>query len=440
MPSVVTLNAAPPQKPEAEAALIGCMWEFPEQIDDVLATVTPEMIYHHPYRSVFNALVAMHRAEEPISRNTLALKLGGRKAGGYEEATMYLVHLEKDYGWFASPTHYAAIVANEYLRREYISRGTAMIEAAHATDNTVDDVKALAEDIGLVDQRKPENIVSLGPEVHQVANIALDRCGDNSRDAYGIMSGIRAIDALTLGFQGSTVTVIAARPGVGKTALGLQFAVHACQSGKKAVIFSGEMSARQLVRRVAGHLADIDHNKFITGNFTHDEMQRIAPAVTASDRLDMIVVDANGMKPSQMRSVIQREKADVAVVDYIQIMQPEQPSRSSREVDVASISRGLKQIAKKFDIPILSLCQLNRDGANGAPTLTNLRESDAIGNDADMVIMLYRSPDDISEPTRRIVNWRAEKNRHGRCDGGKFWFYGATNKFIPIDDEYGDDI
>lgn len=440
MPSVVTLNAAPPQKPEAEAALIGCMWEFPDQIDDVLATVTPEMIYHPPYRAVFNALVAMHRAEEPISRHTLALKLGGRKEGGYEEATVYLIHLEKDYGWFASPMHYASIVANEYLRREYIARGTAMIEAAHATDNTVDDVKALAEDIGLVDQRKPENIVSLGPEVHQVANIALDRCADQGRSAYGIMCGIRSIDALTLGFQGSTVTVIAARPGVGKTAIGLQFAVQACMAGRKAVIFSGEMSARQLVRRVAGHIADIDHNKFITGNFTDEEMKRIPQAVAAAEKLDMLVVDANGMRPSQMRSVIQREKADIAVVDYIQIMQPEQTNKSSREVDVASISRGIKQIAKKFDIPILSLCQLNREGANGAPTLTNLRESDAIGNDADLVLMLYRAPDDPSEPTRRIVNWRAEKNRHGRCDGGKFWFYGATNRFVPVDDEYDDDL
>lgn len=440
MPSVVTLNAAPPQKPEAEAALIGCMWEFPDQIDDVLATVTPEMIYHPPYRAVFNALVAMHRAEEPISRNTLALKLGGRKEGGYEEATVYLIHLEKDYGWFASPMHYASIVANEYLRREYIARGTEMIEAAHATDNTVDDVKALAEDLALIDQRRQEEIVSLGPEVHQVANIALDRCGDNSRDAYGIMCGVRAIDAITLGWQGSTHTVIAARPGVGKTAIGLQIAVNACMAGKKAAIFSGEMSARQLVRRVAGHIADIDHLKFITGNFTQDEMKRIAPATTRAEQLDMVVVDANEMKPSQIRSIIQREKPDIAIIDYLQIMQPEQQSKSSREVEVASISRALKRISKKFDMPILSLCQLNREGASGVPTLQNLRESDAIGNDADMVIMLYRTPDDPSEPDRSIVNWRIEKNRHGRCDSGKFWFYGATGRFVPVDDEYDDDL
>ena len=416
------------------------MWDSPECIDDVMAEVKTEMFYHRPYRAVFKALAAMQFGDEAINKKTLAMKLGAKTKGGYEEAYVYLTNLQRDHGGFAVPAHYSMIVAETFLRREFVSRGKLMIEAAHNEDRGIDEVKSLAEDITLADQRKVECLVSLGPEVEQIANIALDRCDSGGRGAYGIMSGIRPIDNMTYGFQGSTVTVIAARPGVGKTAIGLQFAINACLNQKKAIIFSGEMSARQLIRRVAGHLANIDHNKFITGSFDEDEKKRIAPAVAKANELDMVVVDANGMKPSQMRSIIQKEGCDIAVVDYIQIMAPENPSRQSREVEVASISRALKGIAKKFDIPVISLCQLNREGANVSPTLQNLRESDAIGNDADLVLMLYRLSDDPADGNKRIVQWNMEKNRHGFCDRGKFWFYASVNKFVCVDDMYDDAV
>lgn len=440
MTNAVRIDKAPPQALEAEALMLVAMMQDPNEIDEVTTLVQSVDVYHAPHREVFDVLVAMNRKHELISMKTVAINMAKASATeGFEDCYLRVSHLKEDHFCSGKPCEYARMVAEASVRREMVTKARDVIEAAHDEEVPLSDVKAQAEAISQIDIRGKDMTHNFGAEFEAVTSIALDRADSDGKGAFGIMSGIRALDRFTFGWQGSTSTIIAARPGVGKTAIGLQFTLQAAKDGRKVGFFSAEMGVTALVRRAAGYIVGCDHNKYLHGRFSDEEYKKVAPAVETAKGYDIVVVEATGMKPSDIRAVVKKHKIELAVIDYLQILSPESKTHKNRETEVASISRDLKGIATRFNIPVLAICQLNRDGADREPFLTNLRESDGIGNDADAVLMLWRLSTDPQDGDKRVVNWKLEKNRHGMCNAGRFWYQPATGHFEECNEDYDAD-
>jgi replicative DNA helicase len=310
----------------------------------------------------------------------------------------------------ATVRKHASIVTDLARRRRLVAAGYRLSEAAGMLDRDVDDLASgLLNELAVVEDQDVF-------EIAELANQGLEgfEAASQSPDTVGIRSGYPDIDRLVGGMRGGRVLVVAARPGVGKTSWALNVLLHVAKGGRCVVMFSLEMSSYELGIRLLALEGSVNAAQVQAGTLPEHEVPRLLGAAGTLSELDAVVMDKQGLSIDELRILSRRmvsaRSVDLLIVDYLQLMTGTR-HRDGRQVEVAEISRGLKTIAKELDVPVIAVCQLNREvehRKDKRPMLSDLRESGAIENDADAVLLMYADEDDTN-----TVHFDVAKNRHG---------------------------
>ena len=433
----------PPQNVEAEELLLASLIDGPQNnIAEAMALVTHEDFYREGHRRIFNAITELFGVGEPIEPITVIEQLtkngdldmaGGRDAVLDLMTTPYIA---------ASYRSYGEIVRDTATQRRLLQVGQEIEVLVAEREGETTDMVQRAEDLiyDLTQKRTRGDFVGTNTLVMSSME-RLVAASEHGSEVTGLPTGFEDLDRLTGGFRASNLIVIAARPSMGKTALALCMAEHVALTEDKTVaIFSLEMSGEELTQRMLCSVAMVDASRMRSGRLSADDWPRVSQAADRLSKAPIFIDDSEGMTVTEMRTKARRLKAreglGLVVVDYIQLMEGSPLLRrrdENRVQEISAISRGLKMMARDLDVPIVVVSQLNRspDSRNDKrPMLSDLRESGAIEQDADMVLLIYR--DDYYEPdseSKGIAEVNVAKHRNGPTDRVKLAFMGTYAKF-----------
>lgn len=381
-----------PRNLQAEMSVIGSLMFDPDCHDDVAAKLSADAFYDERNRLLYSAFVEMRRDSAPIDAVTLAEHLEAQKKLVEAGGKAYLLQAMEAVPHAAHVQQHADIVVEHWIRRKVIRAAEVAIEQA----------ADLGQDIQEVAERADQELLSVSERMHatgcaEIGDILVevfDRI-NAGESKFGLGSGFPSLDALTNGFQPGTLNILAARPGVGKTAFAKDVFLHTLSKGKAGLFISLEQSQQELAQRLLVSQSGVDYGT-ISNCVREEDRTRILVAAGELQGMKGIIDDTSGMTLAAISSVarVQKRRYDLAlvVVDYLQLMMPEN-RRDPREQQVAAMSRGLKILARQLKIPILCLAQLNRDiekREKKEPRLSDLRESGAIEQDADTIMFLHR--------------------------------------------------
>lgn len=436
----------PPQNQEAEQLLLASLIDGPQNnIAEAMALVSLDDFYREGHRRIFNAITELFAVGEPIEPITIIEQLtktgdidmaGGRDAVLDLMATPYIS---------ASYRSYGEIVRDAATQRRLLQVGQEIETIVAEREGETSDMVQRAEDLiyDLTQKRTRGDFVGTDKLV-MTSMERLVAASEHGSEVTGLATGFEDLDRLTGGFRPSNLIVVAARPSMGKTALALCMAEHVALNEQKAVaMFSLEMSGEELTQRLLCSVAMVDASRMRSGRLSADDWPRVSQAADRLSKAPIFIDDSEGMSVTEMRTKARRLKAKqdlgLIVVDYIQLMEgaPNLRRRDENRVqELSAISRGLKMMARDLEVPIIVVSQLNRspDARNDKrPMLSDLRESGAIEQDADMVLLIYR--DDYYEPdseSKGIAEVNVAKHRNGPTDRVKLAFMGTYAKFASL--------
>ena len=388
----------------------------------VMDKLRPDDFYLRQNREIFETVYAMFSYSKPIDGITVAEEM--RRNGTYDEATTrnYLAQLMEITPTSANVMEYAAIVADKSLLRAVASAASEIATLVQEGAGEARDIlEASEQKISAI--RKEQSVNSMIP-LKQVLPEVLDRLGEmteNESHLPGLSTGLSAIDRKIMGLNRSDLILLAARPGMGKTSMALNIALNVAKSAEKTVaIFSLEMSREQLASRILSAESLVDNYRLKTGELSESDWEKIAAAVVTLSRMDILLDDNPLLSVADMNAKCRRiDNLGLVVIDYLQLMSSSGRTRGgeNRQQVVSDMSRMLKIMAKELDVPVICLSQLSRANEkrdDKRPQLSDLRESGAIEQDADIVMFLYR--DDyynIDTDKHNIAECIVAKNRHG---------------------------
>ena len=438
-----------PHSLEGEQAVLGSMLIDPECIKDVMDKLQPGDFYLRQNREIFEAIYSMFSYARPVDGITVAEEL--RKNGTYDEQTTrrYLAELMEITPTSANVMEYVKIVRDKALLRGVAvaaSEITAMVQEGLGT--AADTLDAAEQKIFAV--RRGQSAQDMVP-ISRVLPDVLERLGEmtESQDHMpGLSSGFSAVDAKITGLNKSDLLLLAARPGMGKTSFALNIALNVARSSRKTVaIFSLEMSAEQLVTRILSGEALVENYRLRTGNLRETDWQKIASAASVLNQLDIRVDDNPMLSAADMNAKCRRlDNLGLVVIDYLQLMTSagDKGNRGeNRQQVVSDISRMMKIMAKELNVPVICLSQLSRANEkrdDKRPMLSDLRESGAIEQDADIVMFLYRD-DYYNEDSEKhnIAECIIAKNRHGETGKVELRWMPEYTQFATLDQRYDDE-
>lgn len=431
-----------PHSVEAEQAVLGAMLIDSRCIPDVIELLKPADFYLTQNRYIFETIYSMFTLSSTIDPVTVLNQLSVR---GLEEAAggrQYFMQIMDITPTAANVMLYAKIVKDKALLRSLSEISGEIGELAANGEGEAEEIIELAEQ-KVYSVRNQKEHKGLAP-IHTVLRDVYDNLSElakNCGKVPGMPTGFPAMDTFLSGLNNSDLILLAARPGVGKTTIALNIGVNAAKLTDKAVaVFSLEMSNEQLALRLVSSESLVDSKKLRTGVLNDQEWLSIAHASTELSKTKIYLDDTSGITVAEMKAKCRRlgDELGLVIIDYLQLMQSGRRSEN-RQQEVSDISRSLKIMAKELNVPILCLSQLSRApeqrGDNKRPRLSDLRDSGAIEQDADVVIFIYRedyySKEDSSNPgeTEFII----EKNRHGEVGTVKLHFDGSHTKFTSID-------
>jgi replicative DNA helicase len=436
----------PPQAADMEEAVLGAMMVDNECIDTCLTLLTEDMFYSEANRNVFLALKNQFSKGEPIDISTVALKL---KNDGKIEASggfYYLSQLAAKVGSGAHAEYHAKIILQKYLSRKLIEAGNEIVKLGYDEKTDIQDILSAAEKEinGVIDiaagRQEVKSISTIMDEVVDTAYRKVRAARDGN--PTGILTGLSDLDKATAGWQKSNLIVLAGRPGMGKTAALLHFAKTAARNGIPVLIFSLEMSAAQLGERLVVSFCDIEAYKFRNSWLSNDELRGIESAAEQIKTLPITIDDAGTVNMSYIRAksraLHKQGKCEMVFIDHLQLISEDAGYGRNRDNVVAEISRNAKILAKELNIPVMLLSQLNREvekRADKRPQLSDLRESGAIEQDADIVIFIYRPSyykieTELGSDTGEFI---IAKFREGALSGVKFKYNGSLTKIFDYD-------
>ena len=438
-----------PHSLEGEQAVLGSMLIDPECIKEVMDKLQPGDFYLRQNREIFETIYTMFSYARSVDGITVAEEM--QRNGTYDERVTrnYLVQLMEITPTSANVMEYVKIVRDKALMRsvaQAASEITALVQ--DGTGDATDMLEAAEQKIFAI--RRGQGSRDMVP-LRQVLPEVLDRLSEMSEsDSHlpGLSTGLSAVDAKITGLNKSDLLLLAARPGMGKTSFALNVALNVAKSSQKTVaVFSLEMSAEQLVTRLLASEALVENGRLKTGNLRETDWQKIADAATIMNRLYIRIDDNPKLTGADMNAKCRRlDNLGLVVIDYLQLMTSaggKGHSGENRQQVVSDISRMLKIMAKELNVPVICLSQLSRANEkrdDKRPMLSDLRESGAIEQDADIVLFLYRD-DYYNEDTdkRNIAECIVAKNRHGETGKVPLRWMPEYTTFATLDNRYGDD-
>lgn len=404
----------------AEKAIIGSILKKNETFDRANQIIKPVDFYDSRTQRIYKSIVTMFEKDIKVDEVSLLSQLRNenilQEVGGEEFIT------EITLSSFYTPNidTYAKTVKEKALLRSLIGASEDIMDLSYRQNEDVSSILSMAESkIFDISQNKlNEGLIKVGDTLDETVQV-INELSLNDGNITGVTTGLETIDIKLSGLQPSQLILLAARPAMGKTALGLTMAWNAAKEGKSVAFFSLEMSTLQLNYRLLSMVSMIDLEQVMNGRIKDDEWELLFTATKQIAAKDLYVDETPGITLSEMRSKLKRLKAevgvDLVVIDYLQLMQAD-GYQENRQNEIASISRGLKTLSKELNCPILSLAQLSREAdkrADHKPILSDLRESGAIEQDADVVMLLYREDYYDEEDNPNIAKVIVAKHRNG---------------------------
>jgi replicative DNA helicase len=432
----------PPQNLEAEQMLLGALMDASGNFAEALALVQADDFYREGHRLMFQAMLDLFHSGEPIEPLTVIEQLtksGTLAAAGNREAVLDIV--ETPY-IAASYRTYAEIVHDTATQRRLLRVSQEIESIVAGRTGETEEMVQKAEDLvyGLSQESVRGDFVSAQKLVHAGVD-RLVAASERGVEITGLATGYVDLDKMTGGLRPANLVVVAARPSMGKTALALGMAAHAALEDDKTVaIFSIEMSADEIIGRMLSSVAMVDGSRLRTGRLSQDDWPRIGQAADRLAKSKLYIDDSEGVTVAEMRTKARRLKSrfglDLVIVDYIQLMEgaPGRGRRDENRVqEISAISRSLKLMARDLDVPLIVVSQLNRGPdarTDKHPLLSDLRESGAIEQDADVVLMLYRDEYYNKDSEEKgITDLDISKHRNGPTGRVKLTFMDRYAKF-----------
>lgn len=411
----------PPHHVEAEQSILGSLLIDRNALSEVSGRLKPQDFYLEKHRELYEAILSLYEENMPVDIITLSDALARRgtleKTGNVD----YIAQLANSVPTTANVMHYVSIVQDKSLLRNLIEASGKIIDLGFQGTMEATDILATAEK-SIFDISQGLNKTGL-ESLNSLLDSVLSRLEELSRhkgDLTGVPSGFTDLDRKTSGFQNSDLILIAARPSIGKTSFAMNIAINAALHGFPVAVFNLEMSRVQLANRLVSSEAMVELEKMRNGRLTADDWQKLGYAVGPLSKAQIYIDDNASTNVMEIMSKLRKLKLEkglgLVVIDYLQLMEGRKKS-DNRQQEISEISRGLKIMAKELNVPVIALSQLSRAPEtrnDHRPILSDLRESGAIEQDADMVMFLYRD-EFYNEDTekRNIVEVIIAKHRNG---------------------------
>ena len=445
-----TFGKLPPQAVDLEEAVLGALMLEKDALTSVIDILRPESFYKDAHRMIFQAISRLFEKSDPVDILTVTNEL--KKSGELDivGGPFAITQLTSRVASAANIEYHARIILQKHIQRELIRISSETIKDAYEDTSDIFFLLDRAEK-NLFDvaqgniRRNYQAMSSMVSEAYKQIETALK----HGTGITGVESGFSDLDRITSGWQKSDLVVVAARPGMGKTAFVLSLARNAAVGFNKPIaFFSLEMSSVQLVQRMIASETGIPAEKLKKGQLNPVEWQQLVSMTGKLSEAPIYIDDTPALSIFDLRSKCRRLKVqhniELIVVDYLQLMRSDVDAKSgNREQEISSISRSLKAIAKELNVPIIALSQLSRAvesrGGIKRPQLSDLRESGAIEQDADMVLFIYRPEyykieyDEENKPTRGVAEIIIAKHRNGALETVKLKFIDRLAKFTDLD-------
>ena len=436
----------PPQHIEAEESIISAILRDNNTLLDVIEILAPEDFYRTAHQKIYAAIIDLFDKTEPIDLVTLTNRL--KEKGQLEEIgnPSYLVRLVDTVPLAVNAPHYAKIVHDKASLRRLIEKANAIVKRCFKEQGNADEVIDFAEEaiFEITENKSQQAFYPISKII--LGNIeTLEENQGNRSLVTGVPTGFNQLDNLTSGFQNSDLIILAARPSMGKTALALNIARHAAVDANIPVaIFSLEMSKEQLSLRMLCSEARIDSSRLRGGFFSMEDWHRLTDAAGILSESPIYIDDSASLTAMEIRAKARRLKMDknigLIVIDYLQLMQG-RASAERRDLEISEISRSLKALAKELKLPVLALSQLNRmleQRTDKRPRLSDLRESGALEQDADVVAFIYRDEvynKEDDNPSRGTAEILLSKQRNGPTGDVHLAFLNSFTRFENLASE-----
>jgi replicative DNA helicase len=432
-----------PQALPLEEAVLGAIMLDKDALPMVIELLRGESFYASAHQEIYNIMTDLFNKSQPI--DLLTVHEGLKKAGKLNEigGVNYLMEISNKVASAANIEYHARIIAQKYIQRELIRVSTHTIKDSFEDSKDVFELLDEAEQslYDITDKNLNTGFEKIGALAVK-AQREIEILSQQEGGLTGVSTGFEELDKITSGWQPSDLVIIAARPGMGKTAFTLSLARNAAGFGKPVAVFSLEMASMQLVQRLISMEAEIDSRKLRNGQLEEYEWTKLHSAIEKMSELPIFIDDTPAINIFELRAKCRRLKQnhdiELVIIDYLQLMSAApNEKRGNREQEISSISRSLKSLAKELNVPVLALSQLSRAvetrGGNKRPQLSDLRESGAIEQDADIVTFIYR-PDyyeledtDTPKGTAEII---ISKHRNGALGNVFLRFIPEHVKFV----------
>jgi replicative DNA helicase len=437
------LQKVPPHNIEAEQSILSAILIENNTLPEVLEILSDQDFYREAHRKIFKAMVELFERNEPADLVTLTNLLKERGQLGSLGGASYLAELVDTVPMAVNAAHYAKIVQEKASLRRLIEQAASITTRCFEDKGDVEEILDFAErSIFDISENKIKPSFYVLGDILTDTYKAVEEAYENKVLVTGVPTGFRGLDEKTSGLQPGDLIVIAGRPSMGKTALALNIARNASlETGEPAAIFSLEMSKEQLSLRMLSAEARIDSSRMRGGFLSERDLARINRAAGALYDIPIYIDDSPAISALEIRAKTRRMKMDkgvgLVVIDYLQLMRG-RASAERRDLEISEISRSLKALAKELNIPVVALSQLNRkveDRTNKRPVLSDLRESGAIEQDADVILFIYRDEvyhKEEDNPNKGIAELILAKQRNGPIGAVKLAFLETYTRFEDL--------
>ena len=428
-----------PQSVEAEEAVLGAILENPAALGRVVEFLKPESFYKPAHKIIYEAMLNMFRKNEPIDIVTISEYLRNREELELAGGRAYINDLAINVVTTTNIEYYAKIVQEKEIKRALINAGSEIVSMSYEsedTDNVLDNAQKLI--FNIASQKDTSDLVAIQDLVVESYE-QIEQRFNNKDELVGVTTGFYDLNALTSGLQKSDLIILAARPSMGKTAFALNLAQNVALKGKKAVaIFSLEMPKQQLTKRMLCSEAEVDTQRITSGNIQPKDWEKLVDAMTRLSDAKIYIDDTSGVTATDIKAkcrrlMMEEKNLGLIIIDYLQLMEGG-GNTNDRNQQISQISRSLKGLARELDVPIIALSQLSRgveQRNDKRPMLSDLRDSGAIEQDADIVMFIYRDEyynrDDVNNKGKAEVI--IAKHRNGPVGTVELLFQSNITKF-----------